>query len=67
MIDFKNAICDACNKKSVDVRTEVLMPTEADKQENRIRKRMVFRCEEHLNTPLEEIQRLAEFKANNSN
>lgn len=62
-IDFKNAECGACSNKSVDVRTEVLLPTDKSRKENRIRKKIIFRCKEHIDCDVDEIEKLAALKA----
>lgn len=62
-IDFKNAECSACNNKSVDVRTEVLMPTKDSLAEGRIRKKIIFRCKEHIDCDVDEMERLTALKA----
>ncbi len=62
-IDFENAECTACSNKSVDIRTEVLLPTEKSRQEGRIRKMYIFRCPKHLDTDTEQMLILAKVKA----
>lgn len=61
-IDFHNTECSACHNKSVDVRTEVLIPTEKSKKEKRIRKIIIFRCAAHPNTDVDEMILLAVLK-----
>lgn len=62
-IDFKNAECSACKNKSVDVRTEVLLPTEKSCEEGRIRKKIMFRCKEHIDCDVDEMEKLSALKA----
>ncbi|WP_206482997.1 hypothetical protein [Thalassotalea sp. G2M2-11] len=62
-IDFENAECTACNNKSIDIRTEVLLPTEKSHQKGRIRKMYIFTCPKHLGTDTEQMLILAKVKA----
>ena len=62
LIDFKNAQCSACQRKSINVRTEVLVPTEQARRENRIVQKIIFRCEVHLHYDVDEMERLAALK-----
>lgn len=56
-IDFHNAECSACNKKHVDIRTEILATSPS--RPRAIRKKIIFRCEDHLNCDANEIEKLA--------
>ncbi len=56
-IDFHNAECSACQKKHVDIRTEIVAPS--PDRPNAIRKRISFRCEVHLDCNVDEIEKLA--------
>ena len=59
-IDFHNAECSACHKKHVDIRTEIVA-TSPDKPDA-IRKKIIFRCEDHLDYDVDEIEKLAMIK-----
>ncbi|GAB5382845.1 MAG: hypothetical protein Alis2KO_41860 [Aliiglaciecola sp.] len=62
--DILNAECDACKKPHVDVRTEVVA---ADPNKpNTIKKRIIFRCEDHIDCDTDEMERLALIKAQSS-
>ena len=56
-IDFHNAECSACHKKHVDIRTEIVEPS--SDSPNAIRKKIIFRCEDHLYYDVDDIERLA--------
>lgn len=56
-IDFRNAECAACCKKHVDIRTEIIAPS--PDRPNAIRKKIIFRCEDHLDSDIDEIEKLA--------
>ncbi|GAA6206375.1 hypothetical protein [Thalassotalea sp. SU-HH00458] len=56
-IDFHNAECSACHKKHVDIRTEIVAPS--TERPNAIRKKIIFRCEDHLDCDVDEIEKLA--------
>ena len=56
-IDFHNAECSACHKKHVDIRTEIVAPS--PERPNAIRKKIIFRCEDHLDCDVDEIEKLA--------
>ena len=56
-IDFHNAECSACCKKQVDIRTEIIAPS--PDRPNVIRKKIIFRCEDHLDSDIDEIEKLA--------
>ncbi|WP_232284964.1 hypothetical protein [Pseudoalteromonas tunicata] len=56
-IDFHNAECSACCKKHVDIRTEIIAPS--PDRPNAIRKKIIFRCEDHLDSDIDEIEKLA--------
>ncbi|KTG21504.1 hypothetical protein AUR67_04765 [Pseudoalteromonas sp. XI10] len=56
-IDFHNAECSACCKKHVDIRTEIIAPS--PDRPNAIRKKVIFRCEDHLDCDVDEIEKLA--------
>ena len=56
-IDFHNAECSACCKKHVDIRTEIIAPS--PDRPNAIRKKIIFRCEEHHDCDVYEIEKLA--------
>jgi hypothetical protein len=65
-IDFDSPTCSACSKPSIDIRTEVLLPTDKDRKENRIRKVIIFRCENHLAYDAEEMVRLSNTRLKNN-
>lgn len=65
--DAEKTECSVCYKKCVDVRTEVLTPSDEARRENRITKIIIFRCENHLNTNLDEMERLALAKSREGN
>lgn len=53
--------CSACFNKAIDVRTEIFnYPT--DNQQNAIRKIILYRCQEHLDTDVGEMRELAQEK-----
>lgn len=52
-IDFQNAECSACHKKHVDIRTEIVAPS--SDRPNAIRKKIIFRCEDHLYYDIEKL------------
>ncbi|BFT28877.1 hypothetical protein D210916BOD24_00530 [Alteromonas sp. D210916BOD_24] len=52
MIDFKNEECSACSKKNVYFSTEILS---VDEKTSAIKKVFLFRCEDHLDTDLDEM------------
>lgn len=56
-IDFHNAECSACHKKHADIRTEIVAPS--SDRPNAIRKKIIFRCEEHLYYDVDDIEKLA--------
>ena len=56
-IDFHNAECSACHKRHVDIRTEIVAPS--PERPNAIRKKIIFRCEDHLDCDVDEIEKLA--------
>ncbi len=56
-IDFNNAEWSACHKKHVDIRTEIVAPSQD--RRNAIRKKIIFRCKEHLDCDVDEIEKLA--------
>jgi hypothetical protein len=56
-IDFYNAECSACCKKHVDIRTGIVAPS--PDRPNAIRKKIIFRCEDHLDCDVDEIEKLA--------
>tara|TARA_R110002126_G_scaffold21598_1_gene77865 strand:- start:24 stop:302 length:279 start_codon:yes stop_codon:yes gene_type:complete len=56
-IDFNNAECSACHKKHVDIRTEIVAPSQD--RPNAIRKKIIFRCKDHLDCDVDEIEKLA--------
>ncbi|GGE96275.1 hypothetical protein [Pseudoalteromonas gelatinilytica] len=56
-IDFHNAECSACRKKHVDIRTEIIAPS--PDRPNAIRKKIIFRCDDHLDSDIDEIEKLA--------
>mgnify|MGYP000586718799 CR=1 FL=1 len=56
-IDFQNAECSACHKKHVDIRTEIVAPS--SDRPNAIRKKIIFRCEDHLYYDVDDIEKLA--------
>jgi hypothetical protein len=56
-IDFDNADCSACHKKHVDIRTEIVAPS--PERPNAIRKKIIFRCEDHLDCDVDEMEKLA--------
>lgn len=49
--------------KSIDVRTEILIPTEQSRKEKRIRKKIIFRCTEHINLDVNEMLERASLKS----
>lgn len=55
-IDFQNAECSACQKKHADIRTEIVAPS--PDRPNAIGKKIIFRCEDHLNCDVDEIEKL---------
>ncbi|MBO1256657.1 hypothetical protein J3L16_13275 [Alteromonas sp. 5E99-2] len=56
-----NHECDACFNKAVDVRTEIFSyPSE--NENNAIRKIILYRCEQHLDTNVHEMRKLASIK-----
>lgn len=56
-IDFHNADCSACHKKHVDIRTEIVAPS--PESPNAIRKKIIWRCEDHLDCDVDEMEKLA--------
>ena len=56
-IDFHNAECSACHKRHVDIKTEIVAPS--PERPNAIRKKIIFRCEEHLCCDADEMEKLA--------
>lgn len=56
-IDFHNAECSACHKRHVDIKTEIVAPS--PERPNAIRKKIIFRCEEHLYCDADEMEKLA--------
>jgi hypothetical protein len=56
-IDFDNADCSACHKKHVDIRTEIVAPS--PERPNAIRKKIIWRCEDHLDCDVDEMEKLA--------
>ncbi|AWB57442.1 hypothetical protein [Colwellia sp. Arc7-D] len=56
-IDFHNADCSACHKKHVDIRTEIVAPS--PERPNAIRKKIIWRCEDHLDCDVDEMEKLA--------
>ena len=56
-IEFHNAECTACHKRHVDIRTEIVAPS--PERPNAIRKKIIFRCEDHLDCDVDEIEKLA--------
>tara|TARA_B100001059_G_C17839711_1_gene591275 strand:- start:7619 stop:7885 length:267 start_codon:yes stop_codon:yes gene_type:complete len=56
-INFNNAECSACHKKHIDIKTEIVAPSPS--RPNAIRKKIIFRCEEHLNCDADEMEKLA--------
>lgn len=60
--DIESSECTACYEKSVDVRIEVLTPTDEDRRENRTTKIIIYRCKKHLSDSLDEILRLSSTK-----
>ncbi|CAM3772543.1 MULTISPECIES: hypothetical protein [Pseudoalteromonas] len=56
-IDFHNAECSACHKKHIDIKTEIVAPS-LDRP-NAIRKKIIFRCEDHIDCDVDEIEKLA--------
>lgn len=56
-IDFQNAECSACHKKQVDIRTEIV--ASSPDRPNSIRKKIIFRCEDHLYYDVDDIEKLA--------
>ena len=62
LCDFTDVECSACHRKSIDIRTEVLIPTAQTRRDNRIVKRIILRCEIHLHCDVEEMERLASIK-----
>ena len=56
-IDFQNAECSACHKRHVDIKTEIVAPS--PEIPNAIRKKIIFRCEEHLCCDADEMEKLA--------
>lgn len=52
MIDFKNEECSACSKKNVYFSTEILS---IDEKTLAIKKIYLFRCEDHIDTDLDEM------------
>lgn len=63
MIDFKNEECSACKKKNVYFSTEILS---VDEKTSAIKKVFLFRCEDHLNTDLDEMFALRRKKLTSS-
>lgn len=59
-IEFHNAECSACHKKHVDIRTEIIAPSQ-DKP-NAIRKKIIFRCKDHLICDADEMEKLSAIK-----
>jgi hypothetical protein len=57
IIDFHNTECSACHKKHVDIRTEIVAPS--PDRPNAIRKKIIFRCEGHLDCDADEMEKLA--------
>lgn len=56
-INFNNAECSACHKKHIDIKTEIVAPSPS--RPKAIRKKIIFRCEEHLNCDADEMEKLA--------
>ncbi|MDN3491055.1 hypothetical protein [Pseudoalteromonas sp. APC 3694] len=56
-INFNNAECSACHKKHIDIKTEIVAPSSS--RPKAIRKKIFFRCEEHLNCDADEVEKLA--------
>ena len=56
-IDFHNADCSACHKKHVDTRTEIV--ASSPERPNAIRKKIIWRCEDHLDCDVDEMEKLA--------
>lgn len=52
MIDFKNEKCSACSKKNVYFSTEILF---VDEKTRAIKKIFLFRCEDHMDTDVDEM------------
>ncbi|SEL90202.1 hypothetical protein SAMN05216262_13117 [Colwellia chukchiensis] len=46
-------MCSACDKKAIDVRTEII-----ERSDSKITKWIVCRCEDHIDTNVEEMRRL---------
>ena len=59
-IDFHNAECSACSKKHIDIRTEII--ASSPYKPNRITKKIIFRCEDHLHCDVDEMEILAAIK-----
>lgn len=59
-IDFYNEECSACRKKHVDIRTEIVAPS--PDQPETIRKKIIFRCSDHLACDVKEMEKLAALK-----
>ena len=57
--------CTACIKESINVRTEVLLPTEDDRLKNKITKAIIYRCEDHINFNAEEMMSFTQMKKSN--
>ncbi|WP_462165005.1 hypothetical protein [Pseudoalteromonas xiamenensis] len=56
-IDFHNAECSTYCKKHVDIRIEIIAPS--PERPNAIRKKIIFRREDHLDCDVDEIEKLA--------
>lgn len=55
--------CSACFNKAVDVKTEIFSYP-ADNEQNAIRKIILYRCKEHLDTGVDEMRELTSIKRN---
>ncbi|OUL56573.1 hypothetical protein B1199_18105 [Pseudoalteromonas ulvae] len=56
IIDFHNTESSACHKKHVDISTEIVAPS--PDRPNTIGKKIIFRCEDHLDCDVNEIEKL---------
>jgi hypothetical protein len=63
MTDLENEECSACGNKSVYVSTEILS---IDEKSCGIKKIYLFRCEEHIDTDVNEMLALRQKKRANS-
>ena len=63
MTDIKDEECSACPKKHINIKTEIITPS-LDKQGG-IRKKIMMRCEDHLDCDTDTMEYLSLFKSMN--